>query len=154
MMKVHKIIASTLGIGYIGKGGGTVAAVFAALCWYLLQPALLWQWIIAAAAVCLGVVSGNSVETIWGKDDKKVVIDEWAGMCISFLGVATTPVIIISGLILFRLFDIFKPLYIRRLEVLPGGWGVMADDVLAGVYANIALRLLIYFNVFGIWSLS
>ncbi len=153
-MRVHKIIASTLGIGYIGKGGGTVAAVVAALCWYLLQPSLLWQWVIVVVLISLGVISGSKVETIWGKDDKKVVIDEWAGMCITLLSVGVKPIYIISGLILFRVFDIFKPLYIRRLEVLPGGWGVMADDVLAGIYANIVLQLFIYFNLLGTWSHS
>jgi phosphatidylglycerophosphatase A len=147
MMRVHKLIATTLGIGYIGKGGGTVAAVFAAICWYLWQPSLPVQWIIIIVSLVLGVIAGNNVEALWGKDDKKVVIDEWAGMCIALFSVAATPVCIISGLILFRLFDIFKPLYIRRLEVLPGGWGVMADDVLAGVYANIVLQLLIFFKL-------
>ena len=145
-MKVHKILASTLGIGYIGKGGGTVAAVFAALCWYLLQPSVPVQCAIVIVAVVIGIISGNRVEALWGKDDRKVVIDEWAGMCIALLFVPASPLYIITGLILFRLFDIFKPLYIRRLEVLPGGWGVMADDVLAGVYANILLQLFVHFN--------
>jgi phosphatidylglycerophosphatase A len=150
MLKVHRLIATTFGIGYIGKGGGTVAAAFAALCWYLLQPSLPAQWTIIIISVVLGIVSGNNVEALWGKDDKKVVIDEWAGMCITLCSVTVTPVYIISGLILFRLFDIFKPLYIRRLEVLPGGWGVMADDVLAGIYANIVLQLLVHFKLPGI----
>lgn len=149
LMRFHKIIATTLGIGYIGKGGGTVAALFAAICWYLLQPSMPAQWVIIAASLILGVLSGNSVELLWGKDDKKVVVDEWAGMCITLFSVAAMPVYIISGLILFRLFDIFKPLYIRRLEKWPGGWGVMADDVLAGIYANIVLQLLIFFKLPG-----
>jgi phosphatidylglycerophosphatase A len=71
------------------------------------------------------------------------VIDEVAGMCISLLWIPATPLNIFIGLVLFRFFDILKPLFIRKLEALPGGWGVMFDDVLAGIYANIILQIFI-----------
>ncbi len=147
MKQLQKIIASTLGIGYIGKGGGTVAALFTALCWYLFQPGTLWQWGITVVVILLGIWSGNKVEAEWGKDDKKVVIDEVAGMCISLLLLPATPMYILSALILFRYFDISKPLFIRRMEHFPGGWGVMLDDVLAGIYANLILQVLVYFKM-------
>ncbi|MHC2991839.1 phosphatidylglycerophosphatase, partial [Pontibacter sp. HJ8] len=54
---------------------------------------------------------------------------------------------LLAGLVLFRFFDISKPLFIRRLEKVRGGWGVMLDDVVAGVYANIILQLLLYFKI-------
>jgi phosphatidylglycerophosphatase A len=145
--KLYQILASTLGIGYIGKGGGTVAALFAVLCWYLLQPAPPMQWLIVAIVMILGVWSGNVVEADWGKDNAKVVIDEVAGMCISLLLLPHTLFYAIAALVLFRFFDIAKPLGIRRMERFPGGWGVMLDDVLAGVYANVLLQVLVYFQI-------
>jgi phosphatidylglycerophosphatase A len=66
-------------------------------------------------------------------------------MCISLLFVPITVQWIVTALVLFRFFDIVKPLYIRKAEALPGGWGVMTDDILAGVYSNIVLQGVIYF---------
>jgi phosphatidylglycerophosphatase A len=75
-----------------------------------------------------------------------VVIDEVAGMWISLLLVPLTGPRLVAGLVLFRFFDIAKPLFIRRLEKLPGGLGVMLDDVLAGLYANALLQAALYLN--------
>ena len=152
MITFHKTIASWFGIGYIGKGGGTVAAIVACLCWYAIgmkHPlGIAEQCAIALVVTVLGIWSGNKVEPYWGKDDKKVVIDEVAGMIISLLLVPASWQYITAGLVLFRFFDIVKPLYIRRMENLKGGWGVMMDDVLAGVYANIILQLLVATKLF------
>ena len=144
-----KTIASIFGIGYIRKGGGTVAAAFAVLIWWLLfrnngvgihfaVPLLL-----TIAVTGLGIWVGNKVEPEWGKDSYRVVIDEVAGMFISVLFVPVDIKWLLTGFVLFRFFDIAKPLFIRRLEALKGGWGVMLDDVLAGIYANVVLQLII-----------
>ncbi len=149
-MKWHKMIASFGGIGYIGKGGGTVAAVVCCIIWMILPAGILtnFRQVFFTILVCiLGVWSSNKVEAIWGKDDKKVVIDEVAGMMITLLFVPISPLNIGIGLVLFRFFDIAKPLFIRNAEQLPKGWGVMADDVLAGIYAHILLFLSIQFNL-------
>lgn len=143
---MYKLISSVFGIGYIGKGGGTVAAVAACIAWYLLHAggySLPLQFAIILVVFALGVWTGNVVEKDWGKDDKKVVIDEVAGMLISVFAIPDKWTLLLAGLILFRFFDIAKPLYIRRTEKLPGGWGVMTDDVLAGVYANIILQVIV-----------
>ncbi|TSJ39308.1 phosphatidylglycerophosphatase A [Mucilaginibacter corticis] len=152
-MLFHKLAATVFGIGYLGKGVGTIAAFFACVCWYLLwhnnamiMPAILLTAIVTA----LGIWSGNKVEPIWGKDHNRVVIDEVAGMFVSLLFVPVTLPYITAGFILFRFFDILKPLFIRRLEALPGGWGVMADDLLAGVYANIILQLIVWLNILNV----
>lgn len=146
----HKITSTSFGIGYIGKGAGTVAAVATCLIWYALALGQTGNFIPALAItlflIALGIWSGNVVESIWGKDHNRVVIDEVAGMCITLLWIPVTPLNVLVGLILFRFFDIAKPLYIRKLEDLPGGWGVMFDDVLAGVYANIVLQIFIRIN--------
>lgn len=144
-----KIIASIFGIGYIRKGGGTVAAAFAVLVWWLLFRNSGTQFAIPVAVTvlvtALGVWAGNKVEPEWGKDSYRVVIDEVAGMFISVLFVPVQWHWLGIGFVLFRFFDIAKPLYIRRLEALKGGWGVMFDDVLAGIYANVVLQLIILF---------
>ncbi|QCR21593.1 phosphatidylglycerophosphatase A [Pontibacter sp. SGAir0037] len=152
MLKLHKLVSTSLGIGYIGKGGGTVAAVAACLCLYALHQAggdrlVGWLPLVTALLTLLGVWSANEVEPYWGKDDKKVVIDEVAGMCISLLFLPITGSSLLAGLVLFRFFDIAKPLYIRKLEKVSGGWGVMLDDVVAGVYANFILQLFLYFKI-------
>jgi phosphatidylglycerophosphatase A len=150
-MFFHKLISTSLGIGYIGKGAGTVAAVACCICWYLawaggyqLIPSLL----ITAGIVVIGIWSANMVEAIWGKDHGRVVIDEVAGMCISLLFLPVTWQYVLAALVLFRFFDIAKPLFIRRLEALPGGWGVMFDDILAGIYANLLLQVVLLFHLF------
>ncbi len=152
-MQFFKLIATSLGIGYIGKGAGTVAAVACCICWYFAwaggYPPVIAAVIITVAITFIGVWAGNKVEPLWGKDHQRVVIDEVAGMCVSLLFIPVTLKYVLCGLILFRFFDITKPLLIRRLEKLPGGWGVMADDVLAGIYANIILQAIVIFKVFG-----
>ncbi|MBS1501321.1 MAG: phosphatidylglycerophosphatase A, partial [Bacteroidetes bacterium] len=76
-----------------------------------------------------------------------VVIDEAAGMCITLLFVSATLLHVAVGLVLFRFFDIAKPFFIKRMERLPGGWGIMLDDVLAGIYANILLQAVVWFKI-------
>ncbi|GAB3014790.1 phosphatidylglycerophosphatase A family protein [Spirosoma pulveris] len=155
---MHKLIATGLGIGYIRKGGGTVASVACCGVWYLVmlsgaqpdaaqpdvaQPGgyiFLVSGLITIALTAVGIWSATVVEEEWGKDSYRVVIDELAGMCLTLLFIPITVKSLLVGLLLFRLFDIGKPLGIRKLEKLPGGWGVMLDDLLAGLYANLLLR--------------
>jgi phosphatidylglycerophosphatase A len=150
-MLFHKLAATVFGIGYLGKGVGTIAAFFGCVCWYLLfknDPAIPYAILLTLLVTALGVWSGNKVEPLWGKDHGRVVIDELAGLFISVLFVPVTIPYILIGFVLFRFFDILKPLFIRKLEALPGGWGVMADDVLAGVYANMVLQVIVLLKLF------
>ncbi len=143
---MHKLIATGLGIGYIRKGGGTVASVVCCGIWYLARPvqtsdySVFTPLLITAILTGVGIWSANVVEQQWGKDSYRVVIDEVAGMCLSLLFIPITEKSLLAGLLLFRLFDIFKPLGIRKLEKLRGGWGVMLDDLLAGFYTNLVLQ--------------
>jgi phosphatidylglycerophosphatase A len=141
---MHRIIATGLSIGYIGKGGGTVAAAACCIAWYLafsggVDP--LVAVLVTVIITDLGVWAADGVESLWGEDSPRVVIDEIAGMCISLLFLPVTLATVLVGFVLFRFFDIVKPLYIRRAESIPGGWGVMADDLLAGLYANVILQV-------------
>lgn len=141
---MNKLIASWGGIGYI-KGGGTIAAAVTCL---LVYP--LWQtnagqnpWIfllITIVVTLIGIYVGNQVEPDWGKDSYRVVIDEVAGMLVTLLFLPQRLDLMIAAFVLFRFFDMVKPLGIRKMENLPAGTGVMMDDVLAGVYGNILLQ--------------
>ncbi len=151
MITVHRLISTWLGIGYIGKGSGTIAAAVCCVCWYFIYRQGYDPFILFPATLIIlitGVWSAGKVEAGWGKDSNKVVIDEVAGMCTGLLFVPAQVKYIIAAFILFRFFDIVKPLFIRRLEKLPGGWGVMADDLLAGIYTNIILQCIVISNLF------
>ena len=80
-------------------------------------------------------------EKDWGHDAGKIVIDEVVGMWITLWLVPKSLMLYAIGFVLFRVFDILKPLGVRQSQKLPGGWGVMVDDLLAGVYANLILQL-------------
>lgn len=147
MMKIHKLISTVFGIGYVGKGGGTLAAFLCCLLWYGFLYKVNNQHIAVVITVIilfLGVWSAGKVESEWGVDSNKVVIDEIGGMCVSLLFIPVTMVNILVGLLLFRFFDIVKPFFIKKMEKLPVGWGVMMDDLLAGIYANILLQLMVW----------
>jgi len=112
--------------------GITVAAVLTGRIW-------LYVLLLAALSVA-GVWAAGRVERIYGHDASRIVIDEVVGQMIALgfmprTGSGTLATGTILGFLLFRFFDILKPFPIRRLERLPGGFGVMADDVGAGVYA-------------------
>ncbi|WP_375417179.1 phosphatidylglycerophosphatase A [uncultured Hymenobacter sp.] len=150
---MDKLIASGLGIGYVGRGGGTLAAGACGLALYLARAAeptrqLLPALLLTAGLLVAGTVAAQLVESAWGKDHQRVVIDEVAGMWLTMLGVPLTGASLLAGLVLFRFFDIRKPLGIRALERLPGGVGVMLDDVLAGLYANVLLQAGVKFHLF------
>jgi phosphatidylglycerophosphatase A len=150
MVTFHRLISTCLGIGYTPKGGGTIAALVCCIAWYF-----TWTggnehfWGQAAVTLFLtgiGIWSAGKMEDHWGKDSYRIVIDEAAGMCLSLLFVPVRWQYVVTGLLLFRFFDIVKPLYIRKMEQLNGGWGVMMDDVLAGVYANLVLQVIVLFK--------
>lgn len=142
------------GIGMIGKGGGTVASVVTALLWWLLArsvspDSLLWTTLAAAfVSTILGVAASSIVARECGKKDpSEVVLDEVAGQLIALL-FAPGPnwKYVLASLILFRSFDILKPPPVRQLERLPGGWGIMMDDVAAGLLALLVLQALHRFS--------
>jgi len=148
-MKIHIAIASVFGIGFM-RGGGTVAAIIYCICWILLPPGFVlsyWQLFSTLLICVIGTHSSNEVDAIWGKDSSRVVIDEVAGMAVALLYVPHNIKFLLAALFLFRLFDILKPFGIRKLESFPKGWGVMADDVAAGLYSLLILQGIKYFDL-------
>lgn len=148
-MFFYKTIGSVFGIGFLPKGGGSAAA--AAYCFLIVFFPLnhiVKEIILLFVVLVVGVWSASKVESDWGTDSSKVVIDEVAGMMISVMFVPKKILYIIAAFILFRFFDIAKPLGIRRTEKFPSGWGVMADDVLSGVYTWILMMAIAGMKLF------
>jgi phosphatidylglycerophosphatase A len=123
--------------GYIPFAPGTFASLLAAVLIYIF-PGVLTSFYFAGLCIILGTVSING-ERYEGKDPGYIVIDEFAGMCVAMAGHTASLMNVIIGFVLFRIFDIVKPFPINRLERLPRGYGVMADDVLAGIFSNIII---------------
>ncbi|MDR0962745.1 MAG: phosphatidylglycerophosphatase A [Mediterranea sp.] len=140
------LIGSGFGSGFSPIAPGTAGALLATLIWFglshLLDKHAIW-WATAALVwlfYIAGVWAAGKLLPYWGKDPSRVVVDEMVGVWIALLAVPSGHVWYgLAAFVLFRLFDIFKPLGIRRMEQLPGGVGVMMDDVLAGVYSSILL---------------
>ncbi len=101
------------------------------------------QVLIVGILLALGIWSAGEMEGQWGKDSYRVVMDEVVGMCCTLLFIPLKWQYVVTGLVFFRFFDIVKPLYIRRTEDWKKGWGVMMDDVLAGIYSNLLLQLIV-----------
>ncbi|MGE5198079.1 MAG: phosphatidylglycerophosphatase A [Rhodospirillaceae bacterium] len=133
-------------VGFAPVAPGTVGAA-AALPFFLLLRWAGSAWLeiaVCAAIVVAGAWSARVAERVLGVEDPgPVVIDEVVGMLISLLFLPATWAVIAAAFVAFRLFDIVKPWPANRLEHVPGGWGVMADDVMAGVYANLAVQVLV-----------
>ena len=150
MEKFHQLISTCLGIGYTPKGGGTIAALICCIAWYFAWTGgneHFWgQATVTIIVLVIGIWSAGKMEAKWGKDSYRIVIDEVAGMCLSLLFIPVRWQYMVIGLLLFRFFDIAKPLYIRKMEQLHGGWGVMMDDMLAGLYSNLALQVIVLFK--------
>jgi phosphatidylglycerophosphatase A len=153
---LKKLIASGAGTGYLPIAPGTwgsagTCLVFLAVAWGsggspIWAAASMAVLAAAASAACVGV--GQFAQSHYGrKDPRQCTLDEWAGQALTFILLplgATWPdrwIVIATAFVAFRLFDIVKPPPGRRLEGLAYGWGVLADDLVAGVYANIASQL-------------
>jgi phosphatidylglycerophosphatase A len=146
---------STCGVGYLPLAPGTWGSFFAVLIYVVLRTSVSWphgqfvatQLVLIGLATALGIWAASRTERILEiKDPGRVVIDEVAGQFIALLPVPLAadskwPLWLMGAFLLFRLFDIVKPYPARRLESLPGGLGIMADDLVAGVYAGLLLAL-------------
>lgn len=133
--------------GYSPFAPGTMGALVATLIWLVGYFSLDYTCLQIVTSVAifvftlLSIPSIDRLEMVWGEDPSRVVVDEMVGVWISLLAVPADGHWgnIAGAFVLFRLFDIVKPLGVRRMERIGGGWGVMLDDILAGVYGAIVL---------------
>ncbi len=133
------LIATGLGLGYLPKAPGTWGSLGALGLYLVLAPRLSLgeELFLGLVFILLGVWAAERRAAWRGvKDPQEVVIDEIAGQWLALMG-AGLSFWVLPAFFLFRLFDILKPLPVRQAERLPGGWGIMADDLVAGVLANL-----------------
>ncbi len=147
--KIIKILATGFGSGLSPLASGTMGTLVGIpvclVCLPLTWPArLLYVIILLAIAI---FISGRAEIIYSNKDDQRIVIDEIAGFQVAMLPVAISGVNLFIAFVLFRIFDIWKPFPVNRLQDLPGGWGVVIDDVGAGVYACVIMFALNYAGV-------
>lgn len=137
-----KALATGLGAGYSPLAPGTCGSLLAALAAWFLFPISWWALPAAVLLSCLaGVPLSAWAERRWGTDPPRVVIDELAGQWLALILLPKALAIYALAFMLFRLFDIVKPWGIFRVQEASGGWGIMMDDLLAGIYANISVQL-------------
>ena len=151
------MLASCFGLGWLPVAPGTWGSlppviIFAVMCHFGVLPVLITLTmaglVLAGSVVCVSCAPA-AIAATGNSDPREVVADELAGQALSFLAV---PFLLrgpfpycplwgtaLFGFVLFRVFDVAKPYPVRRLEKLPAGWGVLADDLLAGAYATIVL---------------
>jgi phosphatidylglycerophosphatase A len=138
-------VATVFGVGYAPAAPGTFGSAAGLLLWLLLPGSPLVQGVTIVVLFVAGSLAGNAAEHYYGKTDPRhVVIDEVMGMMITLFLIPVGVGGALLGFLLFRATDVIKPWPANRLESLPGGWGVMADDAMAAVYANLALRVCIW----------
>ena len=147
MTRVAVFVATFGYSGYFPIAPGTAGSA-AGLAVYALLRWIGSPLAEAAAIVALftaGVLSATAAERHFGGTDPgPVVIDEVVGMLVTLAFIPATPAAAVAGFLIFRVLDVIKPFPANRLEDLHGGIGIMADDVMAGVYGNVCLRILIW----------
>jgi phosphatidylglycerophosphatase A len=141
-------IATVLGVGYAPIAPGTFGSAAGLVVWWLLPASPLVHAVAIVAIFIVGSWSGNVAERHFGRSDPgQVVIDEVMGMLITLWLNPVGWKGALAGFLLFRVFDVIKPYPANRLEQLHGGVGVMADDAMAAVYANLVLRAALYWVI-------
>jgi len=143
MTRVAVWIATSGPAGYAPVAPGTFGSAVGFLIYFLIagQPLLL-QLVLTLAVTLVGVwASRIAAEHFDRKDPSHVVIDEVAGQMITLVGLGSSWVMLLLGFLVFRALDIIKPWPANRLESLPDGVGIMADDVMAAIYGQLVLRL-------------
>ena len=147
--KVAEFIGTVFNIGKLPLAPGTWSSFFAVLVWYVFFRELnpIYFLLINIILFFLGLISSEIIiKNSNDHDPSKIVIDEWVGQWISFLFLPVSIANGIIGFILFRFFDISKLKPISYMEKIKGGWGIMLDDILAGLMTLIILHLInIYF---------
>ena len=146
MRRLAVLLATGFGVGYIPLAPASWASLATTLCLLpflpRLDPRILGTVIVVVIA--LGIWAAGEAERSLGRDARPIVIDEIAGMLLAVWAVplGSRPLLMLAlAFVLFRCLDVWKPFPIRQSQRLPGGWGVMVDDILAAAATNLLLRL-------------
>lgn len=148
---LSKFIATFGGVGLFPVAPGTAGSIAGLIIWWAISlvpnysSQILIQTVFLIVFIPIGVIASSAYEKHFGKiDPKEVVVDEVVGIMITLFALPFTWINIIAGFILFRFFDIVKPFPIGKLQNIKGGWGIMADDIAAGIVSAAILRILIF----------
>lgn len=148
MKTVVRLVSTFFYTGYVprisGTAGSLAGLLFALMVNY--NPVVYGLSLFVLTVSALFVI--KRAEILFGKRDaRKIVVDEAIGMMVALIFVPVKPLFIALAFVLFRIFDIFKPFPIKRVERIASPWGVVFDDILAGVYANILVQLAAIFTL-------
>ena len=137
-----RLIATGFFSGYSSFAPGTAGSGVALVIYCLLPPLNSWAWGgLLVGLFFAGVYTSGACEKAWGKDPRYVVIDEFVGFFVTVSLFPQSVLMGIVGFVVFRILDITKPPPARQVEALPGGWGIVGDDVIAGIYGQMILWL-------------
>ncbi len=139
--RLWRVLATFLGVGYLRPGPGTLASGLTVLLYLGTRHGPAFLWVLAVPVALLTVALGNHLVAS-SHDPSWFVLDEVAGTLVALALVPRMPGTILLALLAFRVLDILKPGPIRQAETLPRGWGILADDLLAGLAAGLGVRLL------------
>ena len=158
---MKRMLTSCFGLGFLPVAPGTfgsvpVMVIFALMCWAGVSAAVILSVmvvsVLAGSFACVRY-GPEVIEMVGNEDPSEIVADEFAGQAVTYIvgGSVVGPIwlVAIAGFLLFRVFDIFKPWPVCKLEKLPKGWGILADDLMAGVYAGIVLQICFRFLIAG-----
>ncbi|GAA5520808.1 hypothetical protein Asal01_00741 [Fodinibius salicampi] len=153
MQKLKPILGSFFYAGFLPNAPGTWGSFFALFPIYFIGVYAPWYGIALFTIFCsfLTVWVSAECERVWGGDPSPLVMDEFAGQGMAFIGISffsglgPNILLLFAGFVFFRFFDIKKPLGVNALQQLPGGWGILVDDLLAGFYAFLCLKIVLYF---------
>ena len=137
-----KFIASLGFTGYSPLAPGTVGSALTLIVLWFVDFTWLGAIIAASILFLIGVWVSTIAEREWGHDARRINVDEAVGMIITLIVSEKQISIYIVAFVLFRIFDVLKPFPINISQKLPAGWGVMIDDVIAGIYGSIILVIL------------
>lgn len=159
---VKRLLTSCFGLGFLPVAPGTWGSIpavvaFVAVSYFtnsvLLMLAVMCLLVIVGGVICV-TISDAAIAAAGRKDPSEVVVDELAGQALTFVGLCFGTinripdnkvwVIGLAGFLVFRIYDILKPWPARKLEKLPSGWGILADDLMAGLYAAIVVQICVW----------
>ena len=147
MNRLAFAIATVFKAGYIPIAPGTVGSIIGLLVFWLIKDyaSFTIEMFVAAALFFAGVWASTIVEQVLERHDPGVVIvDEVVGMLVALMLLPSTITVIFLAFLLFRVFDIIKPYPARWCEQLSRGWGIMMDDVVAGLYVNVLIHIILW----------
>lgn len=142
---IEKFIGSGFYTGFIPKASGTFASLLAFLIFLIPgfeNPTFLMVTI--SISIVVGVKIANKFEKVYGKDPHQFTLDEFIGSWITLLFIQKKIWFLIPAFILWRLLDIYKPFPAKKFESINGGWGVVLDDIVSGIYSFVIIQISVH----------